>query len=200
MELKFPIDLKCHFAKVNQGLLENCKPFSCGESDLDEFFYKDTIAYEKDLMGKTYCWVLAEDVTKVVGYVTLANAGIQTTHMQNNPKRHLHKAIAYNKQGRTYPAVLIGRIAVAKEFQGREYCIGLQMMNFIKKWFVTDDNKTGCRYVLVDAMNTEHTLKYYERNGFKPLFPRVEDEKEFYHIKDGELRTRMYYYDLLLLQ
>lgn len=25
MELKFPIDLKCHFAKVNQGLLENCK-------------------------------------------------------------------------------------------------------------------------------------------------------------------------------
>lgn len=73
MELKFPIDLKCHFAKVNQGLLENCKPFTCGEPDLDEFFYKDTLAYEKDLMGKTYCWVLAEDVTTIVGYVTLAN-------------------------------------------------------------------------------------------------------------------------------
>lgn len=196
----FPIDLKCHFAKVNQGLLTNCQPFSCGENDLDDFFYNDALAYEKDLMGKTYCWVLTEDVTKVVGFVTLANASIQTTHLQNNPKRHLNKAIAYNKQGRTYPAVLIGRIAVAKEFQGGEYCIGYQIMNFIKKWFVTDDNKTGCRYVLVDAMNTEHTLKYYERNGFKPLFPRVEDEKEFYHITDGELRTRMYYFDLLLLQ
>lgn len=196
----FPIDSKCHFAKVNQGLLQNCKTFSCGEPDLDEFFFQDALAYEKDLMGKTYCWVLAEDITKVVGFVTLANASIQTTHMQNNPKRHLHKAIAYNKQGRTYPAVLIGRIAVAKEFQGKEYCIGYQIMNFIKKWFITDDNKTGCRYVLVDAMNNEHTLKYYERNGFKPLFPRIEDEKQFYNIKEGELRTRMYYFDLLLLR
>lgn len=151
-------------------------------------------------MGKTYCWVLAEDVTTVVGYVTLANAGIQTTHMQSNPKRHLHKSIAYDKQGRTYPAVLIGRIAVAQEFQGKEYCIGFQMMNFIKKWFVTDDNKTGCRYVLVDAMNTQRTLEYYERNGFKPLFPKVEDEKDFYHIKDGDFRTRIYYFDLLLLR
>ena len=65
---------------------------------------------------------------------------------------------------------------------------------------MTDDNKTGCRYVLVDAMNTEHTLNYYERNDFKPLFPRESDEKEFYHIKDGELRTRMYYFDLLLVK
>ena len=201
MKLEFPIDAKCHFAKVNQGLLANCQPFSCGENDLDDFFYNDALAYERDLMGKTYCWVLADDLTKVVGFVTLANAGIQTTHLQNNPKRHLHKNIAYNKQGRTYPAVLIGRIAVAKEFQGKEYCIGYQIMNFIKKWFVTDDNKTGCRYVIVDAMNTEHTLKYYERNGFKPLFRREKDERDFYHIKDeDELKTRMYYFDLLLLK
>jgi len=201
METLFPIDSNCLFAKVNKGLLENCKPFSCGETDLDDFFYNAALAYENDLMGKTYCWVLADDVTHIVGFVTLANAGIQTTHLQNNPKRHLHKAIAYNKQGRTYPAVLIGRVAVAKEFQGKEYRIGFQIMNFIKKWFVTDDNKTGCRYVLVDAMNNDHTLKYYERNGFKPLFPRIEDEKEFYNIRqEDNLRTRMYYFDLLLLK
>lgn len=196
----FSIYDDCRFAKVTQGLISNCKPFSCGDSDLDDFFYSDALAYDKDLMGKTYCWVLKDDITHVVGFVTLANAGIQTTHMQNNPKRHLHKSIAYNKQGRTYPAVLIGRIAVAKEFQGKEFRVGSQMMDFVKDWFVADDNKTGCRYVLVDAMNTEHTLNYYERNSFKPLFPRIEDEKEFYHIKEGELRTRMYYFDLLLLK
>ena len=77
MDLTFPIDTKCLFAKVNQGLLDNCKPFSCGESDLDDFFYHDTIAYEKDLMGKTYCWVLADEISRVVGYVTLANAGMR---------------------------------------------------------------------------------------------------------------------------
>lgn len=196
----FSIYENCQFAKVNKGLIANCRPFSCGDSDLDEFFLKDSLAYDQDLMGKTYCWVLKDDVTHVVGFVTLANAGIQTTHMQNNPKRHLNKSIAYNKQGRTYPAVLIGRIAVATEFQGKEYQVGSQIMDFVKDWFVTEDNKTGCRYVLVDAMNTEHTLKYYERNGFKPLFPRVDDEKQFYNIKEGELRTRMYYFDLLLLK
>lgn len=190
----------CQFAKVNRGLLNNCKSFTCGDTDLDDFLYSDSLAYDRDMMGKTYCWVLNDDVTNIVGFVTLANAGIQTTHLQNNPKRHLNKSIAYNKQGRTYPAVLIGRIAVAKEFQGKEFRIGSQIMDFVKDWFAADDNKTGCRYVLVDAMNNEHTLKYYERNGFKPLFPRVADEKEFYHIMGEELKTRMYYFDLLLLK
>lgn len=200
MEKKLSLEDDCLFAKVNDGLLANCQPFSCGEADLDDFLYHDSLNYEKDLMGKTYCWVLRSDVTRIVGFVTLANAGIQTTHLQNNPKRHLHKSIPHNKQGRTYPAVLIGRIAVAKEFQGKEFMAGAQIMSFVKDWFVNEDNKTGCRYVLVDAMNTEHTLKYYERNGFKPLFRHVADEKDFYHIKDEELKTRMYYFDLLLLK
>ncbi len=196
----FSIYDDCLFAKVNEGLISNCRPFSCGNPDLDDFFLNDALAYDRDLMGKAYCWVLNNDVTHIVGFVTLANASIQTTHMQNNPKRHLNKSVAYSKQGRTYPAGLIGRIAVAREFQGKEFQIGKQMMEFVKDWFIADDNKTGGRYILVDAMNSEHTLNYYKRNGFKPLFPRIEDEKEFYHIKDGELRTRMFYYDLLLMR
>ncbi len=72
-------------------------------------------------------------------------------------------------------------------------------MDVIKDWFLTDDNKTGCRFVLVDAVNAPQTLSYYERNGFKPLFPRIDDEKYFYNIdKDNDLKTRMYYFDLLL--
>ncbi len=52
MDLTFPIDTKCLFAKVNQGLLDNCKPFSCGESDLDDFFYHDTkVNQVLDLFG-----------------------------------------------------------------------------------------------------------------------------------------------------
>ena len=130
--------------------------------------------------------------------ITLANAGIQTTHLPNNPKRHLHKAIAYNKQGRTYPAVLIGRLGVDVEYQGAQFRIGAQIMDFIKDWFISADNKTGCRFILVDAVNSTHTLSYYERNGFKPLFPRESDEKAFYDIDESEeLRTRMYYFDLL---
>lgn len=149
-------------------------------------------------MGKTYCWLDNSNDRKIVAMITLANAGIQTTHLPGNPKRHLNKVIAYNKQGRTYPAVLIGRLGVDIDYQGPRFRIGAQIMDFIKDWFISADNKTGCRFILVDAVNSPHTLSYYERNGFKPLFPRISDEKSFYNIpKTEELRTRMYYFDLL---
>ena len=130
--------------------------------------------------------------------ITLANAGIQTTHLQNHPRRKINNLITYSKQGRTYPSVLIGRLGVNIDFQGAHYRVGAQIMDFIKDWFKSYDNKTGCRFILVDAVNNEHAIRYYERNGFRPLFPRVTDEKAFYNIPETEeLRTRMYYFDLL---
>lgn len=130
--------------------------------------------------------------------IPLANAGIQTTHLQNHPRRKLNNFIPYIKQGRTYPGVLIGRLGVSVDFQGSQYRVGAQIMNFIKDWFRSYDNKTGCRFILVGAVNNEHAIRYYDRNGFRPLFPRINDEKAFYHIPESDkLRTRMYYYDLL---
>lgn len=184
--------------KLDKLILQNCVTFDCGASDLNDFFTNDAIAYERDLMGKTYCWLDNSNDRRIVAMITLANASIQTTHMPNNPKRHLHKSIAYNKQGRTYPAVLIGRLGVDKDYQNAQFRIGTQIMDFVKDWFISADNKTGCRFILVDAVNNPHTLRYYERNGFMPLFPRDTDEKAFYGIGDDEeLRTRIYYFDLL---
>ena len=198
MNEQFLLDEKCQLARVTPQLLDYCRPFSCGDEDLDDFFANNAIAYEKELMGKTYCWVLRHDLTRIVGMVTLANAGIQTTHLQNNPRRKINNLISYSKQGRTYPAVLIGRLGVNVDFQGPQFRAGAQIMDFIKDWFKSYDNKTGCRFILVDAVNNERAISYYERNGFRPLFPRVGDEKAFYNIPEAEsLRTRMYYFDLL---
>ena len=192
------LETNCTLYKLNELILNNCSLFNCGVEDLNDFFTNDAITYERDLMGKTYCWLDNSNDRKIVAMITLANAGIQTTHMPNNPKRHINKAIAYNKQGRTYPAVLIGRLGVDINYQGPQFRIGAQILDFIKDWFISADNKTGCRFILVDAVNNPHTLTYYERNGFKPLFPRVSEEKTFYEISETEeLRTRMYYFDLL---
>ncbi len=184
--------------RVDRETLKYCQRFSCGDDDLDDFFANDVINYESELLGKTYCWLDKSDDTKIVGMITLANASIQTTHMQNNPRRKLNAHIPYIKRGRTYPAVLIGRLGVNSDYQGSEFQVGKQIMDFIKEWFRSIDNKTGCRFILVDAINNPRVLAYYERNGFKPLFPRQEDEKNFYAIDESEvLRTRMYYFDLL---
>ncbi len=34
-----------------------CNLFSCGDEDLDDFFNNDVFLYEKELLGKTYCWI-----------------------------------------------------------------------------------------------------------------------------------------------
>lgn len=194
----FSLDENCEMLKLDADVLTHCVPFSCGDEDLDDFFANEAIAYEQERMGKTYCWLLKTDDTKCVGMVTLANAGIQTTHMQNNPRRKINSHIPFTKRGRTYPGVLIGRLGVSVDFQGNQFRAGKQIMDFVKRWFRSADNKTGCRFLLVDAVNNDHAIRYYERNGFKPLFPKEENEKEFYGIPDDEcLRTRMYYFDLL---
>ncbi len=40
---------------------EYCDPFSCGDDDLDDFFSHDVFLYEKELLGKTYCWINKEN-------------------------------------------------------------------------------------------------------------------------------------------
>lgn len=194
--LKIDIAEDCDMLRLNDKLLQHCKPFNCGDEDLDDFFVNDAIAYNESGMGISYCWVKKEDITKIVGFMTVANSGLPTTHLSNNPKRHLNKHIPYTKQGRTYPGVLIGRLAVDFQFQGKEYRIGSQIMDFIKFWFSTD-NKAACRFIIVDAVNKPQTLTFYERNGFTPLFPRISDEKAYYKIPENvDLKTRMYYIDL----
>ncbi len=194
----YRLNFDCTLYKLDEQIIHQCQRFDCGDDDLNDFFGNNAVAYDRALMGKTYCWLDNTDNTKIVAMVTLANAGIHTTHLRNNAKRHINRSIAYDKQGRTYPAVLIGRLGVSSSHQSPSHRIGTQIMDFIKQWFISADNKTGCRFILVDAVNSPHTIHYYERNAFKPLFPIEDDEKKFYSIPPEEsLRTRMYYFDLL---
>ncbi len=73
-------------------------------------------------------------------------------------------------------------------------------MDFIKSWFVDGTNKTGCRFIVVDAYNTLNTLRYYSKNGFFELFSTEQQEKEFFELTDQvKLQTRLLYFDLIIL-
>lgn len=104
---------------------------------------------------------------------------------------------------RSYPAVLIGRLGVHKNFrnlEGEVLRIGDQLMNFIKSWFVDRANKTGCRFIVVDAYNAFKPLRYYNSNGFVELFSSEEQEREFTGLaEDQELETRLLFFDLIVL-
>ena len=85
---------------------------------------------------------------------------------------------------------MIGRIGVNKSLQG--FNIGSQLIDFIKKWFRHEDNKTGCRFLVVDAYNNPRTLKFYENNNFKYLYGTEEEEELYFKTT----MTRMMYFDL----
>ena len=100
---------------------------------------------------------------------------------------------------RSYPAVLLGRLGVNKKYQGSKRFVGLQVINYIKTWFIEEDNKTGCRFLVVDAYNQEKVLKFYERNHFKYLYVNEREERVALHIPENEeeLYTRLMFLDLM---
>ena len=199
---------KCEIAVATEELMNNIEPFSCGEKyeedrDLTDFFLNDSKVFGENLLGKTYVLMLKDDSNvrrKVVTFFTLSNDSIRITREFNedNKKTFLEYTGLDGKSLKRFPCVLLGRLGTDKDFQRQGY--GSAIMDFIKLMFVTD-NKTGCRFIIVDALNREDTLDYYDRNGFKYLISDEEKEAKYMNISKNSLplRTRLMYFDLLTL-
>lgn len=187
----------------DKSILQNCQPFDCDHPDLNDFFANDVLNYSMELLGKTYCFVLDDDPSVIVCAFTISNDSIKTTHLPNARKKKVTKVIPREKQMRSYPAVLIGRLGVNKNYrmvEGEVERTGKQLMDFIKSWFIDGANKTGCRFIVVDSYNEPKPLRYYVQNDFVSLFSSEEQEKEFTGLKtEDTLITRLMYFDLIVL-
>lgn len=194
---RFDIFKRCEFVRLTEETAT--LPFECGDSDLEDFFHNEAVLYSKACLGKTYCFIdNTGDSTKVVAFFTVSNDSVKTTFIPKSSTNKVQRKIPGQKHLRTYPAVLIGRLGVNKEYQGKEYFIGQQVINYLKTWFIEEDNKTGCRFLVVDAYNNEHVLRFYERNKFKYLYTDEKQEREEQHVYDNmPLHTRHMFLDLL---
>ena len=186
----------CTLKIYNQELIDTCTAFDCDHQDLNDFFSNDVDNYSTELLGKTYCFTLDENPTIIVCAFTVSNDSIKTTHLPNSRKKKVTKSIPRPKQMRSYPAVLIGRLGVHKDYrliQGEEDNTGKQLMDFIKSWFIDGANKTGCRFVVVDSYNEPRALRYYYKNGFEALFTTEEQEREFTGLKSVLSKKQRFY-------
>lgn len=175
----------------------HCAPFCCDDKDLDDFFLNDALFYDTELLGKTYAWVSSADTRIILGLVTLANDSLKLQNLAKSAINRLQRGVPNAKRGINFPAVLIGRLGVASNYRGKGLNIGSQILDFIKDWFRSSDNKTGCRFIVVDAYNNPQTLHFYEKNGFKPLYKSEQEEREFLELDDSEsLATRFLFFDL----
>ena len=137
------------------------KPFDCGEGDLNEFLLQDAKQYAKGLLAVTY---LIEDDGMTTAFFSLLNDRISLAESDKATWRRIRSSFPHRKHRSDYPAVKIGRLGVNVCAQHRH--IGTDILDFVKQSFITD-NRTGCCFVTVDALQT--AVPFYENNGFKPL-------------------------------
>jgi GNAT superfamily N-acetyltransferase len=160
------------------------KPFDCGDVDLNSFLSEDAKNYYEDFMGVTY---LVKQDQKTVAYYCLFNDKIVFDFSsKEDPKRVWWKGfnkknrIHFKKQRKNYPAVKIGRLAVASNSKGNN--IGSYILQLVRK-IITNTRDIGCRFITVDAYR--EAFGFYLKNGFD--FLSTEDEND---------NTRLMYYDL----
>lgn len=153
--------------------------FDCGNDDLNEFFFNDSKLFCSELIAITYAWV-DEGVTRA--FFSVSNDAVARTVNPSAYKRTA-KLVPRHKRFTTLPAVKIGRLAVDTRFQSNG--VGTEVLNFIKGWF-TEGNKTGCRFIIVDALNNVDTLRFYAKNGFS-----------FSLSTDNDDKTRLMFFDLM---
>jgi hypothetical protein len=157
-------------------------PFDCGDTDLNGFLFEDAKNYSKELIAVTY---IIQDETKTLAYFNYLNDKITHTDLDGNYIKFIERIGVHLPKGKgehkSYPAVKIGRLAVHIDSQkGGGY--GKMILDFTKMSF-TNNNKTGCKFITVDAY--KGSLLFYEKMGFKYLSS-----------KDKKSDTRLMYFNL----
>ncbi len=207
----------CEFCEFTADLLERCNKFSCvKDQEIEDYFLSDASKNSEVLLGKSYCFVTPGN--DMVCAFTVSNSSIKANDIPSKKKNRLQRRIPHAKWRSQYPAVLVGQLAVFDKFAGNH--IGDELMNFIKSWFIDPLNKTGCRYVIVDAVNKPKVIDYYKRNGFDFIFSSEEEEMEYTrrnytrpsflsrlkllcskkYADDNGRKTRLMFFDLIILK
>ena len=156
--------------------------FDCGDADLNEFLRDDATTYLAELLSVTY---LVMDGKRVSGFFSLSNDKLTCAPDEDGTKaswNRLQRSIPNKKRRKSYPAVKVGRLGVCADMQHGG--VGRQILDWLKIHFLTG-NRTGCRFITVDAYNNPRTIGFYERNEFRSLTP-----------VDAKADTRQMYFDL----
>jgi hypothetical protein len=159
------------------------KSFDCGDADLNDFILNRATLFDKYMLAVSYTCVDINDTSRPLAYFSLANDKIATSDfpsMTEFNRFRRKQGFPNEKRLKSYPAVKLCRLAV--DICSKNQKLGTQVLNIIKSMFVIN-NKTGCRFITVDAY--AEALPFYYKQGFVPLSKEDEDSP-----------TRLLYFDL----
>ena len=135
------------------------KDFSCGKDLLDNYFRKQA---SQDVKRKlSVCFVLIdEESNNITGYYTLSSNSISNNSIPDSFRKKLPKSYS------SIPTILIGRLAIDKNFQ-RKGIGKVLLIDALKRCFDTSDT-IGAFAVIVDPLDIE-AERFYEKYGFIKL-------------------------------
>lgn len=134
----------------------NRKNFSCGIDELDN--YLKQYANQDIKKRLAVCYVIADQDNDVIGYYTLSSNSIDLSDIPED----LAKSLKYVE----IPVIIIGRLAVHKDYQGNK--LGQTLLIDALKRIVEISALVGNHAVIVDPIKDIAT-KFYAKLGFVPL-------------------------------
>ena len=130
--------------------------FDCGRDALNEWLVRRALRSERERDARTY--VSCEtDGGRVVGYYCLAASSVQRSTASAAQSRNAPDPI---------PAVLLGRLAVDRAFQGAR--LGTSLLHDAVVNATTAAERIGQRALMVEALD-DNAAAFYARHGFKPF-------------------------------
>ena len=131
----------------------NLSEFECGEPTLDDWLRRRALPNEETGASRTYVVCAGQSV---VGYYALAVGAVALVEAPGRVRRNMPDPV---------PVMIIGRLAVHKDFQGRKIGPGLLRDAVVRTLQAAEI--AGLRAILVHAVS-ERARQFYEECGFIP--------------------------------
>jgi GNAT superfamily N-acetyltransferase len=155
--------------------------FDCGDADLNEWFAKDVLDSTRELVVKTFELKLPQDAGGApIVLLSLCNDAIRLRALEE------FFEVPKGKRFESWPSVKIARLGTALAHQRQGF--GQEAIRLVKLLF-TSNNRTGCRFLTVEAYNKPHVKHFYEANGF-----------DYMTVLDMNAETRHMWFDLTTVE
>lgn len=133
--------------------------FRCGKPHLDAFLAAAPY-FHRDRLSLTTVVFHQDFSEQVIGYFTLANDALPLNTSEQQ-ELGLHDEVEL----KAYPAVKLGRLAVAEAFQRQG--IGEQIMGFVHGEILDSASLSAARLVILDADNDPAVIRFYQKLGYQ---------------------------------
>lgn len=133
--------------------------FTCGVGFLDQYLKERAYQDLQKHISVTYVLTTSSAESTIIGFYTLSTMAINMLALPDLLTRKLPKYPMF-------PAILIGRLAVAEPFQGKGFGARLLVSALTRCLGISE--QIGVLAVLVDAKD-EEAASFYRRYGFASL-------------------------------